>query len=163
MGPDAFYSTPSCALGVAEVARAAGYVPASFGIRVLFFSGEPGAGIPSTKQQIETAFGGACIDMGSMAEMTPWMTNAECAERRGMHLWDDIVYTELLHPEKEEPGGPGEVGVPVYTHLDPDSQPMVRRWAGGPSRHTPEPRPPGRACRRPPHRPFGRAGGMLGI
>jgi phenylacetate-CoA ligase len=31
--------------------------------------------------------------MGSMAEMSPWMTNGECRHRTGMHLWQDIVYT----------------------------------------------------------------------
>jgi len=163
MRPDAFYSTPSYALRVAEVARAAGYDPADFGIRVLFFSGEPGAGIPSTKSQIEAAFGGACIDMGSMAEMTPWMTNAECDERRGMHCWDDIVYTELLDPETEEPVGPGEVGVPVYTHLERDSQPMIRLWSGDLSRYTDEPCPCGRTYRRLPDGLFGRADDMLVI
>jgi len=163
MRPDAFYSTPSYALRVAEVARAAGYDPADFGIRVLFFSGEPGAGIPSTKSQIEAAFGGACIDMGSMAEMTPWMTNAECDERRGMHCWDDIVYTEILDPQTEEPVGPGEVGVPVYTHLERDSQPMIRLWSGDLSRWTDEPCPCGRTYRRLPDGLFGRADDMLVI
>ena len=163
MRPEAFYGTPSYALRVAEVARAAGHDPAAFGLRVLFFSGEPGAGIPSTKHQIESAFGAACIDMGSMAEMTPWMTNAECAERRGMHLWDDIVYTELLHPETEEPVGPGEVGVPVYTHLERDSQPMIRLWSGDLSRYTDEPCPCGRTYRRLPDGLFGRADDMLVI
>ena len=163
MRPDAFYGTPSYALRVAEVARQSGYDPADFGLRVLFFSGEPGAGIPSTKNQIEAAFGGACIDMGSMAEMTPWMTNAECAERRGMHLWDDIVYTELLHPETEEPVGPGEVGVPVYTHLERDSQPMIRLWSGDLSRFTDELCPCGRTYRRLPDGLFGRADDRLVI
>lgn len=163
MHPRAFYATPSYALRVAEVAREAGYDPADFGLRVLFFSGEPGAGIPSTKRQIESAFGGACIDMGSMAEMTPWMTNAECHERRGMHLWDDIVYTELLDPETEEPVGPGEVGVPVYTHLERDSQPMIRLWSGDLSRFTDEPCPCGRTYRRLPDGLFGRADDMLVI
>ena len=130
---------------------------------MLFFSGEPGAGIPSTKSQIEAAFGGACIDMGSMAEMTPWMTNAECDERRGMHCWDDIVYTEILDPQTEEPVGPGEVGVPVYTHLERDSQPMIRLWSGDLSRWTDEPCPCGRTYRRLPDGLFGRADDMLVI
>ncbi len=60
-----------------------------------------------------------------MAEMTPWMTNAECAERAGMHLWEDVVYTELVDPETLEPVDDGE-GVPVYTHLERTSQPMIR-------------------------------------
>jgi phenylacetate-CoA ligase len=163
MKPTAFYGTPSYALRVAEVAREAGRHPAEFGIRTLFFSGEPGAGIPATKSQIERTFGGACIDMGSMAEMSPWMTNAECAERTGMHLWDDLVYTELLDPVTEEPVGPGEVGVPVYTHLERDSQPMIRLWSGDLSRYTDEPCPCGRTYRRLPDGLFGRADDMLVI
>ena len=163
MHPSAFYGTPSYALRVAEVAREAGYDPVDFGIRVLFFSGEPGAGIPSTKRQIEKTFGGSCIDMGSMAEMSPWMTNAECTERTGMHLWDDVVYTELLDPVTEEPVGPGEVGVPVYTHLERDSQPMIRLWSGDLSRYTTEPCGCGRTYRRLPDGLFGRADDMLVI
>lgn len=163
MRPTAFYGTPSYALRIAEVARDAGYDPIDFGIRILFFSGEPGAGIPSTKALIERTFGGACLDMGSMAEMSPWMTNAECSERSGMHLWDDIVYTELLDPDTEEPVGPGEVGVPVYTHLERDSQPMIRLWSGDLSRYTTDPCGCGRSYRRLPDGLFGRADDMLVI
>ncbi|GEL26909.1 coenzyme F390 synthetase [Pseudonocardia sulfidoxydans NBRC 16205] len=163
MRPTAFYGTPSYALRIAEVARDAGYDPADFGIRVLFFSGEPGAGIPATKQLIESTFGGICIDMGSMAEMSPWMSNAECHERTGMHLWDDLVYTELLDPVTEEPVGPGEVGVLVYTHLERDSQPMIRLWSGDLSRYTDEPCPCGRTYRRLPDGLLGRADDMLVI
>lgn len=161
MRPTAFYGTPSYALRIAEVAREAGLDPVDFGIRVLFFSGEPGAGIPSTKRLIERSFGGACIDMGSMAEMSPWMTNAECSERSGMHLWDDIVYTELLDPDTEEPVSAGEVGVPVYSHLERDSQPMIRLWSGDLSRYTTEPCACGRTYRRLPDGLFGRADDML--
>ena len=161
--PTAFYGTPSYALRIAEVSREFGYDPVDFGIRVLFFSGEPGAGIPATKRLIETTFGGACIDMGSMAEMAPWMTNAECDERTGMHLWEDIVYTELLDPVTEEPVGPGEVGVPVYTHLERESQPMIRLWSGDLSSYTSEPCPCGRTYRRLPDGLFGRADDMLVI
>jgi phenylacetate-CoA ligase len=163
MRPTAFYGTPSYALRIAEVAREAGHDPADLGIRILFFSGEPGAGIPSTKALIERTFAGACIDMGSMAEMSPWMTNAECSERSGMHLWDDIVYTEMLDPETEEPVGPGEVGVPVYTHLERDSQPMIRLWSGDLSRYTADPCACGRTYRRLPDGLFGRADDMLVI
>ncbi|MDP2627962.1 MAG: hypothetical protein Q8Q58_13810 [Candidatus Rokubacteria bacterium] len=73
--PTAFYGTPSYALHLAETVRREGLDPRSLGFRLLLFSGEPGAGIPATKALIEATFGGACIDMGSMAEMTPWMIN----------------------------------------------------------------------------------------
>ena len=37
MKPSAFYSTPSFALHLAEVARAEGFDPKSFGLRTMFF------------------------------------------------------------------------------------------------------------------------------
>ena len=48
MRPTAFYGTPSYALHFAETARREGIDPRSLGFRVLFFSGDPGAGISST-------------------------------------------------------------------------------------------------------------------
>src|SRR5205823_4618308 len=75
MKPTAFYGTPSYALHFADTARREGIDPRSLGLRVLFFSGEPGAGIPSTKKQIEETFGAACTYMRYTAEMSPWMTD----------------------------------------------------------------------------------------
>jgi phenylacetate-CoA ligase len=159
--PTAFYGTPSYALHLARAAAAAGLDPAGLGFRVMLFSGEPGAGIPATKKRIEETFGASCIDTGSMAEMTPWMTNAECSERRGMHLWDDLVYTEIVDPADGQPiGGDGE-GVPVYTHLERTSQPMIRLYSGDLTSVTSEPCPCGRTYRRLPKGVYGRVDDML--
>ena len=96
-----------------------------------------------------------------MAEMTPWMTNAECSERTGMHLWEDIVYTEIVDRDTGEPiDGDGE-GVPVYTHLDRTSQPMIRLYSGDLTRVTSEPCPCGRTYRRLPEGLYGRVDDML--
>ncbi len=159
--PTAFYGTPSYALYLANTARKHSADPKDFGFRVMFFSGEPGAGIPATKKRIEDTFGAICIDQGSMAEMTPWMTNSECAERTGMHLWEDIVYTEIVDRESGEPiEGDGE-GVPVYTHLDRTSQPMIRLYSGDLTRVSSEPCPCGRTYRRLPDGLYGRVDDML--
>jgi phenylacetate-CoA ligase len=158
--PSVFYGTPSYALHLARVAREHGVDPAGLGFRVMFFSGEPGAGIPATKRRIEETFGASCIDTGSMAEMTPWLTSAECAERTGMHLWEDIVYTELVDTETREPVVEGE-GVPVYTHLERTSQPMIRLLSGDLARVTAEPCPCGRTYRRLPDGVYGRIDDML--
>jgi phenylacetate-CoA ligase len=159
--PSVFYGTPSYALHLARVARERDVDPASLGFRIMFFSGEPGAGIPATKRRLEETFAAAAIDTGTMAEMTPWMTSAECSERTGMHLWDDVVYTELVDPETLEPiDGDGE-GVPVYTHLERTSQPMIRLFSGDLSRVTSEPCPCGRTYRRLPDGVYGRVDDML--
>ncbi len=159
--PTAFYGTPSYALHFAEVARREGIDPKSLGFRILFFSGEPGAGIPATKRLIEQTFGGACIDMGSMAEMTPWMTNGECYHRRGMHLWQDIVYTQVCDPQTFQPVPYGSEGTSVYTHLERTSQPMIRLVSGDLTRWTNDPCPCGRTYPRLPDGLYGRIDDMF--
>jgi len=161
MRPTAFYGTPSYALHFAEIARREGIDPRSLGFRVLLFSGEPGAGIPATKRLIEETFGGACVDMGSMAEMTPWMSNGECASRTGMHLWQDLVYTQVCDPETFQPVPFGSEGTPVYTHLERTSQPMIRLVSGDRARWTDEPCPCGRTYPRLPEGLYGRIDDMI--
>ena len=130
--PTALYGTPSYAIYLAATARRMGVDPRNdFNFRLMFFSGEPGASIPSTRAEIEETYGCYVVDQGSMAEMTPWMTNSGCRQlKRGMHLWTDIVYTELVDPHTRAPVPPGGEGVPVYTHLERTSQPMIRYWSG---------------------------------
>jgi phenylacetate-CoA ligase len=159
--PTAFYGTPSYALHFAETARREGVDPKSLGLRTLFFSGEPGAGIPATRRLIEETFGGVCLDMGSMAEMTPWMTNAECRHRTGMHLWQDLVYTQVCDPESHRPVPFGQEGTPVYTHLERTSQPMIRLVSGDRTRWADEPCPCGRTYPRLPGGIYGRFDDML--
>ncbi len=159
--PTAFYGTPSYALHFAETARRESADPRSLGLRLLFFSGEPGAGIPATKRLIEETFGGLCVDMGSMAEMTPWMTNAECRHRTGMHLWQDLVYTEVCDPETHRPVPFGAEGTPVYTHLERTSQPMIRLLSGDRTRWVDDPCPCGRTYPRLPLGIYGRFDDML--
>ena len=140
MKPDAFYGTPSYALRLAEIAAEEGLDPRDFGIRILFFSGEPGASIPSIRERIEELYGGKVFDCGSMAEMTPWMNLGESSAQAGMLCWQDVVYTEVCDPETDRRLPFGSEGTPVYTHLERTSQPMIRlksgdltRWEAGPS------------------------------
>ncbi len=130
--PTALYGTPSYALYLAETARQMGIDPRDdFGFRFMFFSGEPGASVPATRKLIEDTFGCYVVDQGSMAEMTPWMSNSGCRHlSTGMHLWQDIVYTELVDPETRRNLPLGAEGVPVYSHTERISQPMIRYWSG---------------------------------
>jgi phenylacetate-CoA ligase len=161
MRPSAFYGTPSYALRIAETARAEGIDPRDFGLRVMFFSGEPGAGIPGTKRLIEETFGAICVDSGSMGEVTPWMNITECEHRTGMHLWQDIVYTELLDPATMRPLPYGATGTPVYTQLMRRGQPMIRLVSGDQAEWTNDPCPCGRTYPRFPRGIIGRIDDML--
>ena len=130
--PTALYATPSYALYLAETARRMGLDPKEdFSFRLMHFSGEPGASVPSTRRLIEETYGCYVVDQGSMAEMTPWMSNSGCRHLdAGMHLWQDVVYTELVDPQTKRPLPLGEEGVPVYSHTERTSQPMLRYWSG---------------------------------
>ncbi|MBV8580385.1 MAG: phenylacetate--CoA ligase family protein [Candidatus Eremiobacteraeota bacterium] len=163
MRPSAFYGTPSYALRLAETARAEGIDPQGLGLRLMFFSGEPGAGIPAMKQLIQETFGAACIDTGSMGEVTPWMNVAECAHRTGMHLWQDLVYAELLDPQTLRPLPFGATGTPVYTQLERRGQPMIRLVSGDLAEWTDAPCPCGRTYPRFPRGIVGRIDDMLVI
>jgi phenylacetate-CoA ligase len=161
MQPTAFYGTPSYALRIAETARAEGVDPREFGLRIMFFSGEPGAGIPATKRLIEETFGAICIDSGSMGEVTPWMNITECAHRTGMHLWQDHVYAEVLDPQTLTPLPYGATGTPVYTQLERRCQPMIRLVSGDLAEWTNDPCPCGRTYPRFPRGIIGRIDDML--
>lgn len=160
--PTCFYGTPSYAFRLAEVAKKEGLDPLrDFSFRIMFFSGEPGAGITNTKNKLETIFGAKVIDMGSTAEMTPWMTNAECSERTGMHLWQDIVYTELCDKETWKTTPFGGEGTLVYTHLERTSQPMIRFVSGDLATWVNDTCPCGRTYPRLPKGIYGRIDDML--
>jgi phenylacetate-CoA ligase len=142
--PTAFYGTPTYALHLAQVAVEEGLDPRNFGLRVMFFSGEPGASIPGVRDKIAALYGANVIDCGSMAEMTPWMNVAGSAQTRGMLCWQDVVYTEVCDPKTMRRVPYGERGTPVYTHLERTSQPMIRLVSGDLTLWTDEPSPCGR-------------------
>ncbi len=161
--PTVFYSTPSYALHLAEVARERGVDPREFGLRILFFSGEPGASIPSIRGKIESLYGGKVFDSGSMAEISPWMNLGESAARVGMLCWQDIVYCELVDPRTCQRVAYGAEGTPVYTTLQRLSQPMIRLLSGDLARWESGPTPDGRTYPYLPRGIYGRIDDMFTI
>src|SRR5437899_9671050 len=161
MKPQAFYGTLSFALYLAEVAEKEGVDPKSFGIKRLFFSGEPGASVPGVKDRIEQAYDGKVYDSGSMAEITPWMNVAGSEQTSGMLCWQDVVYTEVCDPANFHRVPYGQRGTPVYTQLERTSQPMIRLVSGDLTQWTDEPNPCGRTYPRLPDGLYGRIDDMF--
>lgn len=161
--PTAFYGTPTYALHLAQAAAEDGIDPRSFGLKILFFSGEPGASIPAVRDRIESLYGAKVFDAGSMAEMTPWMNLASTAQTPGMLCWQDIVYTEVCDPKTMRRTPYGQRGTPVYTHLERTSQPMIRLVSGDLTRWTHDPTPCGRTYPWLPDGVFGRIDDMFTI
>ena len=164
MKPSAFYSTPSFALHLAEVAQSEGLNPRGFGLRHMFFSGEPGASVPGVRNKIKEAYSAEVFDCGTMAEMSPFMhAGASKESAEGMLLWQDIVYTEVCDPKTFRRVPYGQRGTPVYTHLERTSQPMIRLVSGDLTLWESGPNPCGRTYPRLPNGIFGRIDDMFTI
>jgi len=161
--PEGFYGTPTYALHLAETARKEGIDSRKFGLKTMFFSGEPGASIPGVRDKIEEAFAAKVFDSGSMAEMSPFMNVAGSLETSGMMCWQDIVYTEVCDPKTFHRVPFGQRGTPIYTHLERTSQPMIRLLSGDLTLWTDEPNPCGRTYPRLPQGIFGRIDDMVTI
>jgi phenylacetate-CoA ligase len=161
--PAGFYGTPTYALHLAETAQDEGLDPREFNLRVMFFSGEPGASIPGVRDRLAELYGAKIVDSGSMAEMSPWMNVAGTAETPGMLCWQDIVYTEVCDPSTMRRVPYGQRGTPVYTHLERTSQPMIRLASGDLTLWVDEPNPCGRTYPRLPQGIFGRIDDMFTI
>jgi phenylacetate-CoA ligase len=78
-----------------------------------------------------------------------------------MHLWQDLVYTQVCDPETFRPLPYGAEGTPVYTHLERTSQPMIRLVSGDRARWVNEPCPCGRTYPRLPDGLYGRFDDMI--
>jgi phenylacetate-CoA ligase len=98
-----------------------------------------------------------------MAEISPWMNVAGSAETSGMLCWQDVVYTEICDPATMRRVPYGQRGTPVYTHLERNSQPMIRLVSGDLSLWTNDPNPCGRTYPRLPQGIFGRIDDMFTI
>ncbi|HZT28056.1 MAG TPA: AMP-binding protein [Pseudolabrys sp.] len=161
--PTAFYGTPTYALHLAQVAAEERLDSREFNIKIMFFSGEPGASIPGVRDKIADIYGAQVIDSGSMAETSPWMNVAGSRETGGMLCWQDVIYTEVCDPKTMRRVPYGSRGTPVYTHLERTSQPMIRLVSGDLSLWTNDPNPCGRTYPRLPHGIFGRIDDMFTI
>ncbi len=165
LGSTVIEATPSYMLHMAEVAAEMGYDTRSSPVRIFLSGGEPGGSIPSTKKLIMDLWGlDILCDAGTSSEMFPFVTNAECSAMRGMHVYTDEVWTELVDPDDPHTLVPeGETGNLVYTHLHRVSQPMIRLSINDRSWLTREPCPCGRTYPRLPQGLMGRADDMLVI
>ena len=130
----ALVCTPTYALHLAEVASGTGVDLAASSIAVTIHAGEPGAGLPATRERLESLWGARCYDHAGATEVGAW--GFECRERCGLHLNEKEFIFEVLDPSTQEPACEGElvitnlgrVGMPVIRYRTGD---LVRRHADG--------------------------------
>jgi len=117
--------TPTYALHLAEVAEMEGVDIRNSNVRITIHAGEPGAGIPNTKQRIEQAWGARCYDHAGATEVGAW--GFECQAQSGLHLNEGEFICEVIDPQSSRPATEGEL---VITNLGRLGSPVIRYRTG---------------------------------
>lgn len=139
-------STPSFAIYMAETARELGYDPASFGLRVGLFGGEPCS--DAMREDIESQWGlKATVNYGLTEVVGPGISG-ECYETAGMHILEDVYFPEIIDPQSGEVLPDGTKGELVLTPMFKEGFPVLRYRTGDITRLIPEQCPCGRTTRR---------------
>lgn len=121
--------TPTYALRLAEVAEEAGIDLAGGSVRALVVAGEPGGGVPATRQRIERAWGARLFDHWGMTDVGSLAV--ECIENPGgLHLLETECIAEVLDAESLQPAKPGDEGELVVTNLGRLGSPLIRYRTG---------------------------------
>lgn len=128
-GVDYAISTPSFALYLARFAREQlGLDPRTLGLKHLGLGGEPGAGLPQVRRQIEETWGAKVYDcMGTADFCTVIWSECECQD--GMHfLGQGYIIPEIIDPGTARVLEPkkGTVGELVYTAIYRECSPLIR-------------------------------------
>ncbi len=145
---NAMMATPTYVLGMAETAKTKmGIDPQTLGIQKITCAGEPGAGIPSTKHRMESAWNAKVYDHAGATEIGAW--SYECRHQPGgMHVHDAFFLVEIEDMDTGEIiDAPGRRGKMVITALDRMAQPCIRFDSKDVIEWDPDPCPCGRTFR----------------
>jgi phenylacetate-CoA ligase len=112
-------SNPTFALRVAE---------AGAKFKLLVAAGEPFTSVPGYRERVETAIGGAAIDVFGMSETG--LVASETLNRNGLEVLEDMAILEVIDPVTLEPTPSGEKGELVITTLARELMPLIRFRTG---------------------------------
>jgi phenylacetate-CoA ligase len=126
--PTVVCGTPTYILFLGEVAKKMGADLSKTPVRIVITAGEPGAQVPSTKKQIETAWGAKNYDDIGSTEISNF--GFECVAQQGTHVVESMFLAEVVDPESAKPLPPGEPGELILTNLCCESMPLIR-WRMG--------------------------------
>jgi phenylacetate-CoA ligase len=127
--PNLLVGTPHFLAYLAEQAPAiVGRRANELGVRALSVGGEPGAGLPTVRRNLESLWGATVREMlgGTDIACTYW---GECEAADGMHfLSPDLMVAELIDPDTGDRVDPvaGARGELVYTALRRQASPLLR-------------------------------------
>tara|TARA_R110000868_G_scaffold46376_14_gene153306 strand:- start:11947 stop:13119 length:1173 start_codon:yes stop_codon:yes gene_type:complete len=97
--------------------------------KVFFAGGEAFTGNPALYGAVKAAMPDTVlVDSFSLSEFLPVARTFPGGE--GVHVFDELVYAEVIDPATGEPVADGERGELVLTHLKKEAQPLIRYRTG---------------------------------
>lgn len=121
----ALHLTPSYALYIAEVLQKRGIDPRKdLSLKRAYLGAEPYS--EETRKKIEGMLGIDVYNSFGLSEMNGPGVAFECAEKNGMHLWEDNFLLEVINPDTGEAVPDGEDGELVMTSLCREAMPILR-------------------------------------
>ena len=126
---DVLACTPSYSLHVAEALESRGIDPEELALSTVIIGAEPFT--DPMRREIEAALDATAIDIYGLSEIIGPGVSIECAEaQKGLHLWEDHFYPEVIDPETGEVLPEGEEGELVLTTLTKEALPVLRYRTG---------------------------------
>ena len=122
-GATAFACTPSYALYLSEAAKEAGVVD-KLQLKVGINGAEPWT--EEMRHEIENNLNVNCFDIYGLCEITGPGVAMDCIHHKGLHVYEDHFYPEVLDPVTHEPVADGETGELVFTTLSKEGVPLLR-------------------------------------
>jgi phenylacetate-CoA ligase len=116
---DVLISNPTFALRVAE---------AGAKFKLLVAAGEPFTSVPGYRERVQTAIGGAAIDVFGMSETG--LVASETLDQNGLMPLEDMAILEVIDPVTLAPTPSGEKGELVITTLARELMPLIRFRTG---------------------------------
>jgi len=116
--------TPSYALYMAEVAQEMGVEPRTLKLKAGCFGAEMWT--EQMRKEIEKRFNINALNIYGLTEIIGPGVAHECMEKKGLHVFEDHFYVEVIDPDTGDPLPDGKRGELVLTTLTREGMPMLR-------------------------------------
>ncbi|MBQ9087533.1 MAG: phenylacetate--CoA ligase [Lentisphaeria bacterium] len=123
-GVNAICCTPSYFLHLIEQAKELGIDLRELPIRAGVFGAEPWT--QGMRERLERGAGIEAFDIYGLSEIIGPGVAIECNQHKGMHIFEDHFYPEIIDPDTCEVLPDGETGELVLTTLSKYAMPMIR-------------------------------------
>ena len=116
--------TPSYCLYMAEEAREMGLDPRNSSWEIGSFGAEPWS--ESMRKEIESTWSMVATDVYGLSEIIGPGVAHECSHKKGLHIFSDVFYPEVIDSKTGKPVKKGEKGELVITTLTKRAIPLLR-------------------------------------